>query len=94
MVLIRSTLTHILTTYRALAEDTVDEVLRGLGTERTCRTAKLALQGAGGPPPSTTGGWASRCGTTWSPATGRGRELLAMVADDPALGEPLVEGLP
>ncbi len=36
-----------LTTYRSMAEDTVDEVLRVLGTERACRTKELALQGAG-----------------------------------------------
>ena len=36
-----------LTTYRRMADDTVDEVVRGLGLERRCATKSLPLHGAG-----------------------------------------------
>jgi glycerol-3-phosphate dehydrogenase len=38
-----------LTTYRRMAEDTVDRVVRRLGAEARCRTATLPLVGAGVP---------------------------------------------
>lgn len=85
-----------LTTYRLMAEHTVDEVLRGLGMERTCRTRKLALYGAdgydevhddGGLDEAVLEHLVSRFG-------GQARALITMVTDDPALGEPIVAGLP
>jgi glycerol-3-phosphate dehydrogenase len=77
-----------LTTYRAMAEDTVDEVQVTLGRRRTpCRTRRLALRGAPAPPSPVTGHLAARHGT-------EARVLTAMVAADPALGRPLVPTLP
>lgn len=87
-----------LTTYREMAADTVDAVVEDLGDEvphraRRSRTAKLRLRGADGYDALVVGAdertlhLAHRYG-------GEARTLLAMVDRDPALGEPLVEGLP
>jgi glycerol-3-phosphate dehydrogenase len=79
-----------LTTYREMAEDTVDEVLARLGQKARCRTKKLRLLGAAGytdpPEGSPTAHLAGRFGT------GRGA-IEALVDADPSLGEPLVPGL-
>ncbi len=87
-----------LTTYREMAADTIDAVVEGLGDTvprraRRSRTAKLRLRGADGYDALVVGAdertdhLAHRYG-------GEARTVLAMVAGDPALGEPLVEGLP
>src|SRR5690606_25091458 len=82
-----------LTTYREMAEDTVDTAVRLLGGRprgtRRCRTRSLRLRGAEG--------WeevaeedrhlAERYG-------GEARVVQAMIEADPSLGEPLVPGLP
>ncbi len=85
-----------LTTYRAMAADTIDAVVRSLGGSRwrqRCRTRRLRLHGAGTPtePPiaSLTGlgrHLAERYGTDAS-------HLHALIESDPTLGEPLVRGL-
>ncbi len=84
-----------LTTWRQMAEDTVDEVLELLGRQATCRTKELLLHGADG--------WDRVEPGAVTPATrdhlvGRyGAEaatIIGLVADDPGLGEPLVAGLP
>jgi glycerol-3-phosphate dehydrogenase len=78
-----------LTTYRAMAEDTVDEVLAALG-HRGPRspTAALALRGAAG-------AGAGECEDHLGRRYGsEARVLRAMVASDPALAEPLVPSLP
>jgi glycerol-3-phosphate dehydrogenase len=87
-----------LTTYRAMAEDTVDEVASALGGRRVpCRTASLALRGAGA------GGDVAGLGPGLDARVGRhlatryGSEagvVAAMVEADPSLGEPLVPTLP
>jgi glycerol-3-phosphate dehydrogenase len=84
-----------LTTWRQMAEDTVDEVLDLLGVSASCRTKDLRLHGAdgwddvdGGPLPE-----AARdhlVGRYGAEATA----LIDSVRDDPSLGEPLVAGLP
>ena len=75
-----------LTTYRAMAADTVDEVQAALGRPRTrSRTADLCLRGATGAPP--TDHLTSRYGND-------ARVVRAMVAADPSLAEPLVPTLP
>ena len=85
-----------LTTYRAMAEDTVDEVLRHLGRKSRCRTTRLRLAGA----PSSTLSRASepRPGSTDAHLVGRfGTEaaaVRALVDEHASLGEPLVPGLP
>ncbi len=87
-----------LTTYREMAADTIDVVVEGLGDAvphraRRSRTAKLRLRGTSGYEGLLVGAddrtdhLAHRYG-------GEARTVLALVERDPALGEPLVEGLP
>jgi glycerol-3-phosphate dehydrogenase len=80
-----------LTTYREMAEDTVDVVVRRLGRRARCRTKRLRLVGADGYRPVGPGDpaahLAGRFGTDAA-------EVLALVALDASLGEPLVAGLP
>ena len=76
-----------LTTYREMAEDTVDAVLERLDRRAKCRTARLRLTGADGDAPAGTDPrLAGRYGSQ-APAV---RDLIDA---DPALGEPLVPGL-
>ncbi|HJV08705.1 MAG TPA: glycerol-3-phosphate dehydrogenase/oxidase [Acidimicrobiales bacterium] len=74
-----------LTTYRAMAADTVDEVEAVLGRRRTrSRTANLRLRGAAGAGDDHLGRrYGSEAGV-----------VRAMVAADPTLGEALVPTLP
>lgn len=75
-----------LTTYRAMAADTVDEVQAALGRRRTpSRTAALPLHGA-----TATGDGAHLAGRYGTEA----RVIAAMVDADPGLGERLVPTLP
>jgi glycerol-3-phosphate dehydrogenase len=84
-----------LTTYRDMASDTVDKVLDVAGARvtgkvaRRSRTKKLRLRGADGYEAALADDehLADRYG-------GEARTLLAMVASEPSLGEPLVPGLP
>jgi len=74
-----------LTTYRAMAVDTVDQVEAALGrSHRPSRTANLALRGATS---HADGHLAGRYGS-------EARVLDALVAAEPSLGEPLVPTLP
>ncbi|MBW3668270.1 MAG: glycerol-3-phosphate dehydrogenase/oxidase, partial [Actinobacteria bacterium] len=98
-----------LTTYRKMAEDTVDEVVRLLGRgARRSPTAKLRLRGAEGAD-RVLAGATGRDGAVVAHLVGRdgavvahlvgrygneARAVLAMVDAEPSLGEPLVEGLP
>jgi glycerol-3-phosphate dehydrogenase len=83
-----------LTTYREMAEDTVDELVEHLDglprAARRSRTAKLEVRGAQAVDPKATGlvrHLADRYGS-------EARVLQALIAEDASLGEPLVEGLP
>jgi len=87
-----------LTTYREMAADTVDAVVEGFPTDlprraRRSRTAKLRLRGADGydtlvvDAEERTLHLAQRYG-------GEARTVLALADRDPALGRPLVTGLP
>ena len=80
-----------LTTYREMAEDTVDAVLDRLGRSAKCRTKRLALLGAVGFHEPASGSpdahLASRYGTEI-------HEIQSLISADPSLGEPLVTGLP
>ena len=75
-----------LTTYRKMAEDTTNAVVRALGRKATCRTKKLPLLGAAGPAPDDEH-LARRYGSLAA-------EVLALVDSDPDLATPLVPGLP
>ena len=80
-----------LTTYRAMAADTVDAVQRALGVGGRSRTKKLKLVGADGykdpPPGSADAHLVGRYGSETA-------EVKALIAFDPSLAEPLVPGLP
>ncbi len=86
-----------LTTYRKMAQDTVDEVVARLGVgPRRCPTRRLALRGAPGLdqeaqsrlglPAEVAGHLAARYGT-------EARVVAALVATDPSLGRPVVAGM-
>lgn len=75
-----------LTTYRRMAVDTVDEVVSRLGRGGPSRTRKLRLVGAEGPAPADDH-LAHRYGS-------EAVDVLRLIEDDPALGDPLVAGLP
>ncbi len=80
-----------LTTYRQMAADTVDEVLTGLGRSARCRTKRLLLRGARGARDS------ERPGSPGAHLAGRyGGDLgwlEPLLAADPGLAAPLVEGM-
>lgn len=83
-----------LTTYRAMAADTVDEVQLALGRRSgPCRTAALRLRGAGAEPGAlglddrAAGHLAGRYGS-------EAGVVAAMMKADPSLAEPLVPTLP
>jgi glycerol-3-phosphate dehydrogenase len=94
-----------LTTYRKMAEDTVDAAVRALGRPvGRCATRSLRLRGAGttAPTPPDPDGVPTRkatdpAGKLAAPLAGRyGTEtpdVLAEAGDDPGLLEPLVPGL-
>ena len=95
-----------LTTYRKMAADAVDEVVGALrhggrSRMRRSRTKHLALRGAHGTDDLRAPGAAARLGTSDAVLEhlvgrygGDARTLLAMVAAQPALAEPLVPTLP
>jgi glycerol-3-phosphate dehydrogenase len=95
-----------LTTYRRMAQDTVDEVLRSVVPDDVraragkCRTAKLSLRGSHGYDsvvaasrayPSVTGELAQHLADRYG---GESRALMGMIESDPTLAQPLVPGLP
>lgn len=79
-----------LTTYREMAEDTVDQVCAVLGSRDKSITKRLPLAGAEGyrePVEPLAAHLANRYGSMAG-------EITALVQADPTLGEPLVAGLP
>ncbi|GIU85561.1 MAG: glycerol-3-phosphate dehydrogenase [Acidimicrobiia bacterium] len=77
-----------LTTYRRMAADAVDEVVRVLGVDARSRTKHLRLHGVTGwDSPDLPRELATRYG-------GDARDVLALARADARLGEPLVPGLP
>ncbi|WP_309683189.1 glycerol-3-phosphate dehydrogenase/oxidase [Asaia bogorensis] len=83
-----------MTTSRHMAEQTIDAVARVLGSRKSCSTRKAFLLGAAGYDAqaiTATGGLeahlAERYGT-------ESRFVSDLIADDPSLAAPLVEGLP
>ena len=80
-----------LTTYRHMAADTVDHVVKRVGRGGPCQTKRLKLLGAEGytvpPQHSERTHLDERFGTERT-------TIDSMIASDPMLGEPLVTGLP
>jgi glycerol-3-phosphate dehydrogenase len=89
-----------LTTYREMAQDTVDAVVEGLGAAaprgaKRCRTKKLPLVGAAGYDALVASAGADPLLRYLADRYGdEARTVAALVADDASLGEPLVAGLP
>src|SRR6478609_3221638 len=75
-----------LTTYRKMAEDTTNAVVKALGKRAGCRTKKLPLVGQDGPAPDDEH-LARRYGTLAA-------DVLRLDDDAPELATPLVAGLP
>ena len=78
-----------LTTYRHMAADTVDEVMRAVGRKGASKTTKRRLHGADG--------YEAALGVDERLANRYGGDttaVLALVEEDPSLGEPLVAGQP
>ena len=84
-----------LTTYREMASDTVDQVVKTLGRRARSRTKRLRLHGARG--------HRSKPGHSIDETTarhlsgrygGEAHVLAAMIERDPSLGEPMVPSLP
>jgi glycerol-3-phosphate dehydrogenase len=84
-----------LTTYRRMAQDTVDEVLEVLGRKARCRTKSVALRGAAGHDTVDDGGLGAgvrdRLVNRYGTDAG---VIIDLVVADRDLGEPLVRGLP
>jgi glycerol-3-phosphate dehydrogenase len=76
-----------LTTYRHMAQDTVDEALKVLGRQEKCRTKTLPIHGAAGYDNAADEHLANRYGADAA-------AVRALVAADASLGEPLVPGQP
>jgi glycerol-3-phosphate dehydrogenase len=91
-----------LTTYRKMAADTVDEVVEVLDRgRRRSPTGSMPLRGAAGTAELRQDGASGRLGVDQPVVDhlvgrygGEARTVLAMVHGDPAMGAPMVEGLP
>ena len=79
-----------LTTYREMAEDTVDAVLSALGRSGRCRTRRLALVGA----TRSRAAIGTAAHHLHSRHGAAGADIEALVAVRPELGAPLAPGLP
>ncbi|MGF6885021.1 glycerol-3-phosphate dehydrogenase [Nocardia sp. GAS34] len=83
-----------LTTARHMAEQTVDAAQAVLGRKGRCRTKSAYLLGAAGYDPEAivaSGGLASHLGERYGTEA---RFVTDILAQDPTLGRPIVEGLP
>jgi glycerol-3-phosphate dehydrogenase len=80
-----------LTTYREMAEDTVDVVLDQLGRKARCRTRRLPLAGATG---FTVPGLQSAENHLASRFGSLAADVKALATADPSLAGPIAEGLP
>ncbi len=86
-----------LTTYRKMAQDTVDVVVARIGGSSRCATRRLALRGAPGLDEAGRARLGLPAGAASHLAARYGieaRVVAALVAADPSLGRPLVPGLP
>ena len=78
-----------LTTYREMAQDTVDVAEKALDVSHKCRTKNLALIGADGYRPTT--GPAAHLGSRYGTEASL---IQALITAEPELGQVLVDGLP
>jgi glycerol-3-phosphate dehydrogenase len=76
-----------LTTYRKMAEDTVDEALNMLGRSARCKTKRLRLRGAADASSAPTKHLRTRYGSDWT-------EVQRIIDADSTMSRPLVAGLP
>jgi len=76
-----------LTTYRKMAEDTVDEVSRMIGRSARCRTKRLRLRGAGDAHAAPSHHLRTRFGSDWT-------EVQGIIDEDPSMAHPLIRGMP
>ncbi|HVL06693.1 MAG TPA: glycerol-3-phosphate dehydrogenase/oxidase [Acidimicrobiales bacterium] len=84
-----------LTTYRRMAQDTVDTVLEVLDRKARCRTKAVALHGAAGHDKVDDGGLGAGVRDRLVNRYGAdARLIIDRVVADRSLGEPLVAGLP
>jgi glycerol-3-phosphate dehydrogenase len=83
------------TTYRQMAEDTVDVVVDRLGVRHRCATKRLPLFGAPGTVPAWSRDASSSLHThLWRRYGDEGRVILDLIGDHPELGDVAIEGLP
>ncbi|NBQ44687.1 MAG: glycerol-3-phosphate dehydrogenase/oxidase [Actinobacteria bacterium] len=80
-----------LTTYRKMAQDTVDEVVKTLGVSAKCKTKSLKFIGAKN---NSTKLADKNLRHLQSRFGGESEMLAEMITQDPNLGEPLIAGLP
>ena len=80
-----------LTTYREMAQDTVDAVAKQLGVSTACSTQKLPLLGAKGHRPQPVGTPAAHLAGRYGSLVA---EVQTLVTTEPSLGQPLVPGMP
>ena len=84
-----------LTTWRQMAEDTVDEVLDRLGQRASCRTKDLRLRGAEGWDEVSAGPLDDAVRDHLAGRFGaEAATVIGLIADDPSLGEPVEAGAP
>ena len=76
-----------LTTYRKMAEDTVDEALKTIGRSARCRTKRLRLRGAADAQGTSSHHLFTRYGSDWT-------EVQRLIEADASLAQPLIPGLP
>lgn len=80
-----------LTTYRKMAEDTIDQALKVLGKTAKCKTKRLKLTGATSHMPTNSDAKNQHLASRFGSET---TMLQEIIANDAALGEQLVPGLP
>lgn len=82
------------TTYRLMAEDTVDAVVGELGRKVRCRTKRLRLHGFATAPPAIHGLEAGEAEFLWRRYGEDALGVAEIMADRPELAEPIAPGLP
>lgn len=76
-----------LTTYRKMAEDTVDEALKTIGRSARCKTKRLRLRGAADARGTSSLHLFTRYGSDWT-------EVQHLIDADASLAQPLIPGMP